>query len=256
MQIIFNPDGCEAHISNMLMFQFGRTSNFNHLYQHWSVPGSWRIRRDYPGWHSVRDSEVDSLANTYTASGGTSNWLQLHFVDLTKNKLALCQKSKITLLVFCLKELRNYNPRNWLSIEKTFFPFFLFFCNFTWNCKPNSLDLFYYKKKQKGIIVWKMKKKRPIWIWDKLVFLRLVSCRVSCCWVLREECLFLCPLQCQSPFWAAFHQGVFRCQHSATVTAAPALACLHLSKVRPVLCGANKNGYIRRVHVNHHATPE
>lgn len=31
-------------------------------------------------------------------------------------------------------------------------------------------------------------------------------CRASCRRVLREECLFLCPLRRQSPFRAAFHQ--------------------------------------------------
>lgn len=43
--------------------------------------------------------------------------------------------------------------------------------------------------------------------------------------------------------------GGFRCQHSATVTAASALACFHPSKVRAVLSGANKSGYFGQVHV-------
>lgn len=51
--------------------------------------------------------------------------------------------------------------------------------------------------------------------------------------------------------------GWFRCQHSATVTAAPALACLHLPKVRPALCGANGIvGLFDGVHVDRHGTPE
>lgn len=46
--------------------------------------------------------------------------------------------------------------------------------------------------------------------------------------------------------------GIVRCQHSATVTAAPALARLRLPKVRPALCGPN--GIVALCRVDRHGT--
>lgn len=126
----------------------------------------------------------------------------------------------------------------WTGLEKvTFFPFI-------YNSIASTYKFSQQRKKKKKEFLPQKKGEKIVstnlehsGIGGKLVFQKLG--RVSCCLVLREEYLFLCPLQCQSPFSAAFHQG-FSLSALCYCHSCSSSGPLKSSKVRAALNGVRE----------------